>query len=142
MSEFNDITNPASSGGDMTGFSSPDEQGVCVPDRRPLSLSWMTDEMLEETRQLWSQRYERDLSTEEAVEILLTAEIKAPFLGLVVVPRDVGAHEVHAQMLHAFQALNPSSPGRNRIARPVPHPEVLELSPPKKDRIPLHEKPS
>ena len=30
----------------------------------------MTDEMIEETRQLWSQRYERDLSTEEAVEIL------------------------------------------------------------------------
>ena len=70
MSEFSDIANPASSGGDMTGFSSPDEQGVCVPDRRPLSLSWMTDEMLEETRQLWSQRYERDLSMEEAVEIL------------------------------------------------------------------------
>ena len=70
MSAFNDIANPASSGGDMTGFSSPDEQGVCVLDRRPLSLSWMTDEMLEATRQLWSQRYERDLSTEEAVEIL------------------------------------------------------------------------
>ena len=70
MNESNDIVIPTGSGGDMTGFSAPDEQGMCERDRRPLSLSWMTDELLEETRQLWSQRYEQDITTEEAIEIL------------------------------------------------------------------------
>jgi hypothetical protein len=40
-----------------------------VPDR-PLSLAWMTDELIAETKRVWSPRYGRDLSTDEAVEIL------------------------------------------------------------------------
>lgn len=59
-------------GGDITGFSSPDEPGLCVPVpvRRPLSLGWVSDELIAETQRLWSARYERDISAEEAVEIL------------------------------------------------------------------------
>lgn len=37
---------------------------------RPLSLAWMTDELITETRQVWSRAYGRVLSAEEAVEIL------------------------------------------------------------------------
>ena len=37
---------------------------------RPLSLAWMTDELIAETQRVWSPRYGRDLSTDEAVEIL------------------------------------------------------------------------
>jgi hypothetical protein len=72
MNEFNDIANPASSGGDMTGFSSPDEPGLCVPVpiRRPLSLAWVSDELIAETRRLWSARYGREVSVDEAIEIL------------------------------------------------------------------------
>ena len=64
----NDRTN----GGDITGFSSPDETGLCVPVpvRRPLSLAWVSDELIAETRRLWSARYEREISVEEAIEIL------------------------------------------------------------------------
>lgn len=58
--------------GDMTGFSSPDEPGLCVPVpiRRPLSLAWVSDELIAETRRLWSARYGREVSMDEAIEIL------------------------------------------------------------------------
>lgn len=64
--------NDRTSGGDITGFSSPDEPGLCVPVpvRRPLSLAWVSDELIVETQRLWSARYGREISTEEAVEIL------------------------------------------------------------------------
>lgn len=66
------VQNDRTSGGDITGFSSPDEPGLCVPVpvRRPLSLAWVSDELIAETRGLWSARYEREISAEEAVEIL------------------------------------------------------------------------
>jgi hypothetical protein len=67
------VANDRTSGGDITGFSSLDEPGLCdpqVPVRRPLSLAWVSDELIAETRRLWSARYERDISVEEAVEIL------------------------------------------------------------------------
>lgn len=64
--------NDRTSGGDITGFSTPDEPGLCVPVpvRRPLSLAWVSDQLIAETRRLWSARYERDISVEEAIEIL------------------------------------------------------------------------
>lgn len=57
---------------DMTGFSSPDEPGLCepVPIRRPLSLAWVSDELIAETQRLWSARYGREVSMDEAIEIL------------------------------------------------------------------------
>ena len=66
------VQNDCTSGGDITGFSSPDEPGLCVPVpvRRPLSLAWVSDELIAETRRLWSARYEREISVEEAIEIL------------------------------------------------------------------------
>lgn len=67
------VANDRTNGGDITGFSSPDEPGLCdpqVPIRRPLSLAWVSDELIAETRRLWSARYEREISVEEAVEIL------------------------------------------------------------------------
>ena len=66
------VANDRQTGGDITGFSSPDEPGLCVPVpvRRPLSLAWVSDELIAETQRLWSARYEREISTEEAVEIL------------------------------------------------------------------------
>lgn len=58
---------------DMTGLSTPSEQGlgdVSVPQRRPLSMAWVSDERIAETQRLWSKRYGRDLAEDEAVEIL------------------------------------------------------------------------
>ncbi len=57
---------------DMTGFLSPDEPGLCVPIpiRRPLSLAWVSDELIAETQRLWSVRYGRAVAVDEAIEIL------------------------------------------------------------------------
>lgn len=67
------VANDRPTGGDITGFSSPDEPGLCdpqVPVRRPLSLAWVSDELIAETQRLWSAQYERNISVEEAIEIL------------------------------------------------------------------------
>lgn len=58
---------------DMTGLFTPSEQGlvdVPAPERRPLSMAWVSDEMIAETQRLWSKRYGRDIEEDEAVEIL------------------------------------------------------------------------
>ena len=39
-------------------------------DERPLSLAWISDELLARTQQVWSRAYGRPVSEEEAVEIL------------------------------------------------------------------------
>ena len=57
----------------MAGLSSPDEPGLCdtpVPVRRPLSLAWVSDDLITETQRLWSARYGREVSEDEAIEIL------------------------------------------------------------------------
>lgn len=56
----------------MTGLSASIESGQDeeTVSKRPLSLSWISDEMIEDTQQLWSRRYGRNISTDEAVEIL------------------------------------------------------------------------
>lgn len=40
-----------------------------VPDR-PLSLAWMTDELIADTQRVWSPYYGYHLTVDEAVEIL------------------------------------------------------------------------
>jgi hypothetical protein len=57
----------------MPGLLAPDEQLLELPAAetpRPLSQGWMTDELLEETRRVWSPWYKRELSADEAAEIL------------------------------------------------------------------------
>lgn len=54
----------------------PPDSGHHVPERdpaapRPLSMAWMTDELIDETRRVWSVGYGRVIATEEAVEILM-----------------------------------------------------------------------
>lgn len=37
---------------------------------RPPAMAWMSDELIAETRRVWSEAYRRVISEEEAVEIL------------------------------------------------------------------------
>jgi len=57
----------------LTGFHPEIEHPVLVPgevpDRLP-SLAWMTDELIAETQSVWCPHYGRDLSVDEAVDIL------------------------------------------------------------------------
>ena len=50
---------------DGAGCVSDEEQTL-----RPLSLAWMTEELIDRTRAVWGQAYGRDISEAEAVEIL------------------------------------------------------------------------
>lgn len=58
---------------ELTGFP----PGTCPhgtrpeaePDR-PLSMAWISDELLAETQRVWSKAYGRTVDVEEAVEIL------------------------------------------------------------------------
>ena len=56
-----------------TGLSAPDElsvnqSGDCRGDA--LYRSWMTDELVDDTQRIWSPIYGRDVSKEEAMEML------------------------------------------------------------------------
>lgn len=60
---------------ESTGFARPlevpvqDNAPVC--DRRPLSQAWITDELIEKHRRLWSRKYRRIITEEEAIEIIM-----------------------------------------------------------------------
>lgn len=57
----------------QTGFQSQNGNHLFVPGElpgRPLSQAWMTDELIAETQRVWSPYYGRDLTPDEAVEIL------------------------------------------------------------------------
>jgi hypothetical protein len=41
---------------------------------RPLSLAWITDDLLTYTREVWSKAYGRPISEDEAIEILLNVK--------------------------------------------------------------------
>ncbi len=68
-------------GENSAGFRSPDEVGDSPrpPDtrsagddaKRSLSAAWITDELLNRTRQVWSRVYGRPIDEREALEILL-----------------------------------------------------------------------
>jgi len=62
----------------------PDSTGLCLPPEEPqqgpLSAKWITDELLLETREVWSEVYGRELTTEEAVEILINIKNLAEVL--------------------------------------------------------------
>ena len=48
--------------------------------QRPLSIAWISDELLAKTRRVWSKAYGRPVSTEEAVEILTNVKHMAEAL--------------------------------------------------------------
>jgi hypothetical protein len=41
------------------------------PRRRPLSEEWITDELVAETRRVWSRHLRRVVTDEEAIEMLI-----------------------------------------------------------------------
>lgn len=59
-----------------TGF--PEQSEHCVPGRtdgrRPLSMAWISDELLAETIEVWSEQYGRRIDVDEAVEILVNVK--------------------------------------------------------------------
>lgn len=77
-----ELSNVAVQPENMTGFLSPDEPGLCepIPIRRPLSLAWVSDDLIAETQRLWSARYGREIAVDEAIEILFNVKRFAEML--------------------------------------------------------------
>jgi len=56
---------------ELTGLSAPhEEHGQAF--QPPKAAGWMSQELVEQTRQLWSRIYGRILSEQDAIEILTT----------------------------------------------------------------------
>lgn len=53
---------------------------VCRRHAQPLSMAWMTDELLARTIDVWSANYGRPISEDEAVEILMNVKRLAEVL--------------------------------------------------------------
>lgn len=47
---------------------------------RPLVLKWITDELIADTRRVWSPLYGRELTIEEAIDILVNVKRLAELL--------------------------------------------------------------
>jgi hypothetical protein len=59
---------------DITGVQAPVEPSVTPEGRRPLSMDWITDDLLQATLAAWSTRYEQPLAADDAVEILMNVK--------------------------------------------------------------------
>lgn len=58
---------------ELTGFPPDKSPHVSLPRgeaERPLSMAWISDELLAKTQRVWSKAYGRPVGVEEAVEIL------------------------------------------------------------------------
>ena len=58
----------------IAGLPGETEPSVSPVSRRPLSMDWITDELLQTTLAVWSQVYEQPLTTDDAVEILMNVK--------------------------------------------------------------------
>ncbi|GJQ27335.1 MAG: hypothetical protein HBSAPP02_23670 [Phycisphaerae bacterium] len=47
------------------------------PARRPLSLAWISDELIVETRRVWSKHLRRVVGEDEAIEMLVNVRAAA-----------------------------------------------------------------
>lgn len=64
---------------DLTGFpvENPAQWSSTGSSRRPLSLAWISDELIAETRRVWSKHLRRVVTEDEAVEMLMNVRAAA-----------------------------------------------------------------
>ena len=58
----------------IAGFQGEPEPSVSPDGHRPLSMDWITDDLLRATLAAWSARYEQPLTSDDAVEILMNVK--------------------------------------------------------------------
>jgi hypothetical protein len=75
---------------DLTGFpvENPAHWGSKGPSRRPLSLAWISDELIAETRRVWSNHLRRVVGEDEAIEMLVN--VRAAALAILAVTEKEG----------------------------------------------------
>jgi len=64
---------------DLTGFPGGNEvlTPPTGPRRRPLSLEWINEELIAETRRVWSKHLRRVVAEDEAIEMLVNVKAAA-----------------------------------------------------------------
>jgi hypothetical protein len=55
---------------ELSGFPARDEEAVVVPE----SEGWITPELIQDTQRVWSKRYGRPITQEDALEILINVK--------------------------------------------------------------------
>ncbi len=58
----------------IAGLQAQTEPSVSPNGRRPMSMDWITDDLLQATLAAWSTRYEQPLAADDAVEILMNVK--------------------------------------------------------------------
>lgn len=58
----------------IAGLLGETEPSVSPDNRRPLSIHWITDDLLQSTMEVWSKRYDRKITAVEAIEILMNVK--------------------------------------------------------------------
>lgn len=58
----------------IAGLQREPEPSVSRDGPRPLSMDWITDDLLRATLAAWSPRYEQPLNADDAVEILMNVK--------------------------------------------------------------------
>ena len=64
----------------ITGIKDKHTESTDLPESAPYSARWIPDDLLAETREIWSKAYGRVLSNEEAIEILMNVKRMAEIL--------------------------------------------------------------
>jgi hypothetical protein len=68
---------------ELTGCNGPEMEHVTEPEEaseRPLSMAWISEELLAETREIWTEAYGRPVGDMEATEILMNVKRMATAL--------------------------------------------------------------
>ncbi len=59
---------------DTPGLSGPVELSVTDRGDRPMTTAWVSDRLLARTIDVWSRAYDRSITTQEAMEILMNTK--------------------------------------------------------------------
>jgi len=68
------VATPEASGGSAVHFALAENRGELTGNLVPPEQGWITGELVEDTRRVWSKRYGRLITPEEAVEILVNVK--------------------------------------------------------------------
>ena len=68
------VATPEASGSAAVRFALAENQGELTGNLVPPEQGWVTGELVEDTRRVWSKRYGRLITPEEAVEILVNVK--------------------------------------------------------------------
>ena len=68
------VATPEASGSSAAHFALADNRGELTGNMVPPEQGWITGELVEDTRRVWSKRYGRLITPDEAMEILVNVK--------------------------------------------------------------------